>query len=185
MKITDSERLAYSIMTRDDAEIMFQIDQDPEVMRYLNGGKMTTREDVQNIYIPRMEKYTDVEKGWGLWKVTSLKDKQVIGFILVRPMNFFTDSPEFRNIELGWRFIQKSWGFGYATESANAVLHAMIELGDVDSFTAIAVEENLASISIMKKLGMKYIKTYKHKDSSLDDINDTEVVYYQMLVNKN
>jgi len=93
-------------MTRDDAEVMFQIDQDPEVMRYINGGKMTTREDVQNIYIPRMESYANAEAGWGLWKISILenyefKNSEVIGLILVRPMAFFTDSPEYKNIELG------------------------------------------------------------------------------------
>ena len=178
MLVKNSERLSYSLMTRDDAEIMFQIDQDPEVMRYINGGTMTTKEDVQNIYIPRMESYTDPSKGWGLWKITILKNSEVIGFILVRPMAFFTDSPEFKNLELGWRFTQKSWGFGYATESAEHIKQAMILSSDVEQFTAIAMEENLASIKIMDKLGMTYVKTDVHKDP----LGDAEVVYYQMSV---
>jgi len=177
MNASDSSRLSYTLMTKNDTDIMFQIDQDPEVMRYINGGKMTTREDVQNIYIPRMESYTNADKGWGLWKISTLTNSEVIGFILVRPMDFFTDSPEYKNIELGWRFTQKSWGFGYATESAEHIKQTILALGEVEKFTAIALEENLASISIMKKLGMKYVKTDIHKDP----LGDNEVVYYEML----
>ncbi len=40
------------------------------------------------------------------------------------------------------------------------------------------MEDNLASIHVMKKLGMKYVKTAIHKDP----LGDDEVVYYQMLV---
>jgi len=178
MNIPNSERLCFSLMTRNDSEIMFHIDQDPEVMRYINSGKMTSREDVWNIYIPRMESYTDAKKGWGLWKVMTLNNNEVIGFILVRPMGFFLDSPEYKNIELGWRFIQKYWGKGYATEATESVKNAVIKNSDVEMFTAIALEGNLGSINIMKKLGMKYIKTDIHKDP----LGDDEVVYYQMSV---
>jgi RimJ/RimL family protein N-acetyltransferase len=178
MKIPNSKRLSFSMMNRDDTDIMFQIDQDPEVMRYINGGKMTSREDVQNIYIPRMESYANPKKGWGLWKITNFKDDEVIGFVLVRPMAFFTDLPEYKNIELGWRFIQKSWGKGYATEAAESVKSALVENSDVEMFTAIALEGNIGSIKIMKKLGMKYVKTDIHKDP----LGDNEVVYYQMVV---
>ncbi len=179
MKIPNSLRLSYSLMTRDDADVMFQIDQDPEVMRYINGGKMTTREEVQRIYIPRMESYTNAEKGWGLWKILKLETSEVIGFVLVRPMAFFTKSPDYNNIELGWRFIQNSWGKGYATEAAESIKNAISESGTIELFTAFAVEANLGSINIMKKLGMSYVKTDIHKDP----LGDAEVVYYQMSAN--
>ncbi len=183
MIVKNSERLSYTLMTRDDGDIMFQLDQDPEVMRYINGGKMISKEDIQNIYIPRMESYTDPSKGWGLWKIISLKNSEFIGFILVRPMAFFTDSPEFKNLELGWRFTQKSWGVGYATEAAKHIKQIIINETDVETFSAIAMVENLASIKIMEKIGMTYVKTDIHRDPSLPDIEDEEVVYYQMSAN--
>ena len=167
-------------MSKDDAEIMYQIDQDPAVMKYINGGELTSREDIENVYIPRMESYTNPNKGWGIWKISALIDAEVIGFILVRPMEFFTDSPEYNNIELGWRLTQKSWGKGYATEAAEQVKNAVIKIGEVKMFTAIAMEGNLDSINIMKKLGMKYIKTDIHKDP----LGDDEVVYYQAAVSQ-
>jgi len=178
MNVSNSARLSYSLMTRDDADIIFKIDQDPEVMRYINGGKITTREEVRNVYIPRMESYTNAKNGWGLWKIAKLENDEVIGFVLVRPMAFFTDSPEYKNLELGWRFTQESWGQGYATEAANNIKQALLAKGGIVKFTAFAMEDNQASIHIMEKLGMIYLKTDLHKDP----LGDNEVVFYQLLV---
>ena len=176
MMVKDSARLKYDMITRDDAELLLALDNDPEVMRYITGGKVSTMDDIQNIYLPRLESYTNPDMGWGMWKVTVRETGDFIGWILVRPMEFFTDSPEHDNIELGWRFMQKAWGKGYATEAAMAVKDALIQNGKPNYLTAIAEEENLGSINIMKKLGMDYIKTYLHKDP----LGDAELVYYQL-----
>jgi len=176
MNITNSERLSYELMTRDDAKLLFELDQDVEVMRYINGGNMTTMDEIHKKYIPRLESYTNTEKGWGLWKVTILTDATFIGWVLVRPMYFFSDHSEPENIELGWRFKRSSWGKGYATEAANSIKQALIELGGINKLSALAYEDNVASVKIMQKLGMDYIKT----DSLPEDGYDDELVFYEL-----
>ena len=52
-------------MTKADSELFFQLDQDPEVMRFLNGGKPSTMTEINEIFIPRMERYLNKQKGWG------------------------------------------------------------------------------------------------------------------------
>jgi len=178
MNIKNSERLNFEIMTADDAELMFQLDQDPEVMRFINGGILTSHEEIINVYLPRMATYTNLNKGWGIWKVCLEDSADFIGWVLVRPMHFFGDNPELDNLELGWRFSKDSWGKGYATESAAAIKQALIENGGIKKLSAIAVEGNTASVNIMKKLGMKYIKTYFHEDPIFSDM----VVYYELEV---
>jgi len=163
-------------MGPNDAELLFQLDQDAEVMQYINGGKMTSREDVKNVFIPRMAQYTNPNKGWGLWKVMVTDSSEFIGWILVRPMDFFSDQVQWDNLELGWRFMRTSWGRGYATEAAQHIMHALNLNDEVKLFSAIAMPGNQASINVMKKLGMKYLKTYLHKDP----LGDAEVVYYQI-----
>jgi RimJ/RimL family protein N-acetyltransferase len=91
-------------------------------------------------------------------------------------MNFFTDSPELDNLELGWRFIQSSWGKGYATEAALHIKNTLAKNDYLKSFSAIAVVDNLGSIAVMKKIGMSYVKTYLHKDP----LFESQVVYYQV-----
>jgi RimJ/RimL family protein N-acetyltransferase len=175
MKIPNSERLQFELMAEQDAHLFFELDQDPEVMRYINGGKMTSMEDVLNIYIPRMKSYTNEKLGWGQWKVTITDSNEFIGWVLVRPVDFFSDNPQLDNLELGWRFKQMTWGKGYATEAAKSIALAVSQTKSVSKISAIALEDNLASIKIMTKLGMKYIKTYLHKDP----LGDIEAVYYE------
>ena len=180
MEIKNSQRLSYALMGSDDADLLFELDQDIEVMRYINGGEMTSMQDIHNVFLPRMAKYTDVDKGWGLWKVVVNTTDQFIGWILVRPMDFFNDQPQWDNWELGWRFKRESWGYGYGTEAAQHIMSALTESQELHKFSAIAMPENQASINIMKKLGMKHLKTELHKDP----LGDMEAVYYELDVSR-
>jgi RimJ/RimL family protein N-acetyltransferase len=180
VNIHDSARLRYQLLSHDDADLLFQLDQDPQVMRHINGGKMTTMAEIQDIYIPRMESYRNEKQGWGLWKVTIKATEEFIGWVLVRPMDFFSDHPQPDNLELGWRFLRSSWGNGYATEAARAVQQALIEKGDVRKLSAVALEENTASIKVMTKLGMTYLKTAIHRDP----LGDVELVFYELTISE-
>lgn len=176
MNIKSSLRLQFELMTVRDSELMYRLDQDPQVMKYINNGKLTSKQEIEQIYIPRMESYTNRDKGWGIWKVSVKDNNEFIGWILIRPMDFFTDAPEFDNLEIGWRFNRESWGQGYATEAATHIKQALVNKKSVNKLTAIAIEENKASINIMKKLGMKFVKKRIHRDP----LGDQLVVFYQV-----
>lgn len=191
MVIPDTARLTFSLMSRDDALHLFELDQDVEVMRYINGGTMTSLAQIHSVFVPRMESYTNLKEGWGLWKV-SLKTIQTtpvkktlqqaanssdtfLGWILVRPMDFFSEVTQWDNLEIGWRFKQSNWGQGYATEAAVAVMNVVSQANKISKVSAIAMEGNVGSINIMKKLGMNYLKTEVHQDP----LGDMNVVYYE------
>jgi RimJ/RimL family protein N-acetyltransferase len=159
MDIENSARLSYRLLTANDAQLLFELDQDPAVMKYINGGKVHSIEYIKDIYLPRLNKFTNPTQGWGLWGVFMTESKQFIGWILVRPMDFFGDVPQWEELEIGWRFKQETWGKGIGTEAAKQVMDAVVELGVAKCICAIAMEDNIGSIGIMKKLGMKYIKT--------------------------
>lgn len=175
MKVANSQRLRYRLMSVEDVELLFELDQDPEVMRYITQGKTTTRDQIESTIIPRMQAYTHPDKGWGLWAMETLDNNDFLGWILVRPMDFFTDTPDYYDIELGWRLHRSTWGQGYGFEAAQAVVTELAKQTDIKTFTALAVPENVGSIGIMKKLGMTFLKTEDY------DIGDgpREVVYYQ------
>lgn len=176
MKVKDSARLRFDMITEQDAGFLFELDQDPEVMRFINGGNVPSLEEVHSVFMPRLMAYFDREKGWGLFRITVRETSEPIGWILIRPMGFFSEAPEYRNLEIGWRLMRQAWGKGYATEAATAVLEAVAAKGDVDFVSALAMEGNEASIKLMKKLGMTFVKKYLHQDP----LGDEEVVYYRM-----
>jgi RimJ/RimL family protein N-acetyltransferase len=186
MVVKDSTRLSFRLMGKENAQDLWVLDQDPEVMRYLNGGKPTSMETINDVFIPRMEAYRNTTKGYGLWQVTDKKNQEYLGWILVRPMGFFTDKPDFTNIELGWRFFKKTWGKGYATEAAIAIKDAITHPEsdqktskiNIQNISALAIEDNLGSIAVMKKIGMHFIKKFNHEDP----MGNLNAVHYQMAV---
>lgn len=181
MDVKNSQRLTFRLMTKDDAQDLFDLDNDPEVMRYITQGKTPPMEEVLNVFIPRFEAYTNAEQGWGLWKVDLETTGEFLGWILIRPMGFYSDTPEFDNLEIGWRFKQLTWGKGYATEAATAVKDALADLAHnkntgVTHLSAIADTANADSINIMKKLGMTHVKSYVHQSPTAD----IPAEYYQL-----
>ncbi|WP_159819656.1 GNAT family N-acetyltransferase [Colwellia sp. 20A7] len=100
---------------------------------------------------------------WGLWKVVVKGTDAFIGYILVKPLNISSEFPDVNNIEIGWRFKQESWGQGYATEAAKAVAEKVMEQKDIKILSATADASNAASIRIMEKLGMSFVKNYNDK----------------------
>jgi RimJ/RimL family protein N-acetyltransferase len=180
-------RFELSLMTLEEKGLMFELDQDEAVMKYINGGHKTTMEQIETHFMPRVAKYLNPDKGWGLWKVMgnhcqeNIDDNlagQYLGWILVRPMGFFTDNPQFDDIELGWRFKQICWGKGTATEAARAVVDYLATKDEVNYVSAIAAEDNLGSIKVMQKLGMAFHK----KAPEPEGVHPGDVVYYRRKV---
>ena len=178
MNITDSSRLSYRLMTENDAQLLYELDQDPAVMKFINGGKPSSMDTITNSFIPRLKAFSNPDKGWGLWQVNTLDENSFIGWILVRPMHFFSDERNDEDLELGWRFKQMSWGKGYATEAAKHIALKLQQQNTYKAFSAIALENNHSSIGIMHKLGMKYLKHYVHKDP----LGDLDVVLYSVTI---
>ncbi|UCX04845.1 GNAT family N-acetyltransferase [Shewanella glacialimarina] len=192
--VIETARLSLIQMSLNEQDLLFELDQDEAVMRYINGGRKTTMEDIEQRFMPRLRRYHNPLKGYGLWKViakaafvttesnrvTEERAGQFLGWILVRPMFFFTDNPHLHDIELGWRFKQSTWGKGIATEAAKAVADLVTNHTEVTSLSAIADEDNTGSINIMKKLGMTFVKKQAHPDVP----DNQQVVFYRLSLNK-
>jgi RimJ/RimL family protein N-acetyltransferase len=174
--IANSQRLKYALIQDDEAELLYELEKDPDVMHFINGGQTVTLDEVIKHSIPRLQAYRDSQKGWGLWKVSKTDNGEYLGWVLIRPENFFNQHhTDESNLEIGWRFKQSSWGHGYATESAQAIMDGIYQQTNVNRFHAIAVKSNLASIKIMTKLGMTFKKEYLHQDK----LGDSMAVYYE------
>mgnify|MGYP002277959674 FL=1 len=163
MNIARTARLSFRLMDENDADLLYELDNDPEVMKHLTRGKVSTMQTIKEVFIPRLNAYRNEQNGWGLWQVNIIESNEFIGWVLVRPMGFF-EQPDFSDLEIGWRFKKISWGKGYASEAALAIAKAVSEPEEVKSLSATALKDNLGSIKVMEKLGLKFVKNYTHKD---------------------
>jgi RimJ/RimL family protein N-acetyltransferase len=82
--------------------------------------------------------------------------------------------PEFDEIDIGYRFLPEYWGSGFATEAAHAVLTYGFDHYKIEKIIAIAVKENKASIRVMEKIGMEFVKFAPYEDGGKD------VIWYQI-----
>jgi RimJ/RimL family protein N-acetyltransferase len=65
--------------------------------------------------------------------------------------------PELEEVDLGYRFMQKYWGMGFATETARATLDHGLQTLKLPLITGRAHVENLASQKVLLKIGMQFI----------------------------
>ncbi len=158
-KTYKTDRLYYAMITESDGDLMLDLDSDPEVMRYITNGKTTTPDEMRDIYIPRMQRYTNPDKGWGIWKTFRKEDDAFIGWFLLRPLK---ENPQ--DVEIGWRFKRKYWGKGYGTEGAGLFRDHSFRQDNISKLVAMAKPDNIGSLKIMEKIGMRYIKTYFHEE---------------------
>lgn len=175
LTIPQSLRLHFTLLSEHDAELLFEVDQDEEVMRYLNGGKRTSMQHITEIFLPRMAQYRCPERGYGIWQVQRREDNAYLGWVLIRPMGFNTQTPSTDDVEIGWRFKRPYWGQGYASEAAAVVAEAVLANNkQVRFLSAVAWPDNAGSIGVMRKLGMQFLKRYLHQDA----LGEVDAVLY-------
>jgi RimJ/RimL family protein N-acetyltransferase len=146
----ETERLVLRRLTDDDIDPLFDLDSDPDVMRYLTGGVPHTREFIVRKALPHYlsfyERYTD----FGFWAAVERSSGAFIGWFHFRP---FKENPE--EIELGYRLKKAHWGRGLATEGSRALIEkGFLELG-VQTVVATTMAVNHRSRHVMEKLGMR------------------------------
>lgn len=151
----ETERLILRKLTDADVENLFALDSDPAVMRFINGGRPTPRETIENEIIPRLLGYYSRADGYGARAAIEKSTGEFIGWFSLRPHEGDLDK-----VELAYRLRQSAWGKGYATEGSRALVdNGFSELGAQRVF-ATAMTVNAASRRVMEKVGLQYVRTF-------------------------
>ena len=151
----ETPRLRLGQLTPDDLDALFQLDQDPEVMRYL-GGRSTPFEDVRDRALPAMLAFHAKGPDYGFWAAEDRATDAFLGWFHFRPPHD-ADVP---GIELGYRLARAAWGQGLATEGSRAIIaRGFGELG-VKRICAKTLTTNLASRRVMEKCGLAFEREF-------------------------
>jgi len=135
---------------------MAAINANPEVMRYFPS---TQTEEETKGFIQRAQKSYEVH-GYTYFAVDHLVDHKMIGFIGLAYQKY--DSPFTPATDIGWRLDPAYWGRGLATEGAIASLEYGLEELKLSKIISVAVQENLPSIKVMEKIGLKKMGEFEH-----------------------
>ena len=154
--VIETTRLRLRGFTEYDLDALAEIYADPDVMRFMPGGKPVPRERVA-ASIARMINYWR-EHDFGLWAVEEKESGRLVGRAGLVHLD---NTPE---IEVGYLFAKDRWGKGYATEAARAALDfGFTELG-LARIVAITEPENIASQRVLEKLGMRFERNARYYD---------------------
>jgi len=151
-----AERLLLRRFTKSDVGNLHDLDGDPEVMRFVNGGRPVSRDVIRNETLPRFLRAYERFEGFGVWAAIERSTGEFVGWFEFYPRK--DAGPE--EIELGYRLRRSAWGKGYATEGSRALIRkGFTELG-VQRVVAETMAVNAASRRVMEKAGLKYVRTF-------------------------
>ena len=159
----ETDRLILRRLTEADVDNLVDLDSDPAVLRYINGGMPTPRDVMQTEILPRFLSYYDRFDGYGYWAAIEKSSGAFLGWFALHPEE--DRSPD--DVALGYRLHRSAWGKGYATEGARALIRkGFAELGMRRVF-ATTYEENIGSRRVMEKAGLKLVRTFRSTPEEL------------------
>jgi RimJ/RimL family protein N-acetyltransferase len=151
----ETTRLILRQLTEGDVDNLFILNSDPEVMRYLTGGRPTPREEIRDQIIPfHLAVYGRLDR-LGTWAAESTATGEFLGWFHFRP----GPDSDITNIDLGYRLRRPAWNKGYATEGSRALIDlGFTELG-VERVFAHTMTLNAASRRVLEKCGLRLVGT--------------------------
>ena len=147
--ILQTDRLLLRTFTIEDAPLIYELNLDPDVVRYtldpisdIDHAKQVLEQSI----LPQYALYN-----YGRWAVHIKDGLEFIGWCGLKCR------PERNEIDLGYRFMKKTWGKGYATEAAYASIKYGFEKLNLTRIVGRAMPDNTNSIRVLEKCGMTYI----------------------------
>lgn len=154
----ETERLILRSLESGDAGEIYAMRSDADVMRFIREPQKNIGESLdwirlvssrwqseQTGFCAMIERRSGAFVGWcGVWRLE-----------------------ETGETEIGYAVAKKFWGKGFAAEAARQFLrYAFAEL-DAEKVVAVARPENAASIRVMEKIGMSFVRTGKFYNQTL------------------
>lgn len=161
-ELVDTERMTLRPLTMDDVDLLVALDSDPDVMRFISGGKPSSRAETERI----------VQRSLGhRWVGFERDTGEFVGWFGIRPSTATSR-------ELGYRLRRDSWGKGLATEGSRAVIAIAFTQPGVECVRAETMAVNAASRAVMERCGLRLVRTFHLEwDDPIEGTEHGEVEY--------
>lgn len=152
-----TERLQLRQFLPGDAKGMYDLNDDSLVLQYTGDAPFASIAAAEE-FIRNYDHYENY--GMGRWTIIRKNDGRYLGWCGLK-----THSDQ--TIDLGFRLLRKYWNRGYASEAAKACIDYGFSSLGLREITGRADVRNLASIKVLEKVGMKWIR-----NESIEGIGD-------------
>ena len=153
-----TERLRLRRSRPEDAEAISAYRSDPEVHRY-QGWERTDRSGIRAEIEEMARRAPGEPGGWVQFSAEALADGCLVGDV-----GLSRADGEPGVIKVGYTVAPEHQGLGYATEAIHALVAYAFEVLGADVVRAYASAENVPSIRVAEKVGMRLIERVERRD---------------------
>lgn len=148
MNVLETDRLILRRLTPEDAAFILELLNEPSWLRFIGDKGVRTLDDARS-YIVNGPIAMYERCGFGLYLTALKADGAPIG------MCGLIKRDSLQDVDIGFAFLPRFWGNGYAYESAAAVMaYGKSALG-LERIVAITSPDNHGSINVLGKIGLK------------------------------
>lgn len=152
MPMLETERLTLREFVADDAPFILALLNDPSWLRFIGNKNVRTLDDAR-AYIERVPAAMVARHGFGLHAVTLKNGGTPVGMCGLIKRDTLED------VDIGFAFLPKYCGAGYAREAAEAVLNDGRNRLGLARVVAITMPENQRSVRLLEQLGFAFERT--------------------------
>ena len=148
--IIKTKRIELKKFSKNDINLLFELDGDSDVMKYLTLGKSKTIDEVKKESMPRILKSYTNGINYGIFPAYLKCNNTYIGWF-----QFEKDKHIENAIEVGWRLKKEHWGNGYATEASKKLFEHAFQKLNLYKISLGVSELNISALSLYNSLGFK------------------------------
>ena len=166
----ETENLILRHLKPSDLERMYELDSNPIVHKYLGNKPNTSKLQSEKDIAFNIQQHID--RGIARWAAIEKSSGEFIGWSGLRLNNDLTFNNKTNFYDVGYRFIPRYWGRGYATESSIVALDYFFNTMNKDLLVGVAEVKNIASNRVLEKIGLDFINEF--------NINAVKANWYEL-----
>ena len=148
--ILETPRLYLREFTIADAPLVQQLNNDPDVLKYLHQAPIENVQQALTVILTVI--LPQYKNNFGRWAIHLKDTDEFVGWCGLK------NRAEPEETDLGYRLKKTAWGRGFATESAAATLEHGFKKLKIPLITARAHVLNFASQKVLEKIGMQFLR---------------------------
>ncbi len=156
--VLETERLNLQEFTIEDADFILELVNSPGWLAFI-GDKGVKTVDAARNYLQNGPIKSYRQYGYGLWLVQLKDSKEPIG------MCGLVNRDTLEDVDIGFAMLPDYAGKGYGFEAANATMFYAKQVLNIPKVVAITDPNNIASIKLIEKIGLKFEKTIQLSDN--------------------